>query len=61
MKFLDIARRLRFRIRRRPKARLPILTWEEINEDARAELVEQLEREVEEELSEFEQSLRNPN
>ena len=63
MKLLDIVRQVKVRIRRPPKARrqLPTLTWEQINKDAEAELLEQAQEEAEEVLSELEQSLRNPN
>ena len=62
--FLDVVARLRFKVRRRLKARKRqplVLTWEQIDKDAEAELLEQAQEEAEEAISELEQSLRMLN
>jgi len=64
LKFLrDIARLIRLRLRRRRGAprESSLLTWEEADETAMGELMEQVEQETEEALSELRRSFWNPN
>lgn len=59
--FERIRGKLRLLRRRKAENPLPILTWESIDRDAEAELLEQLKREAEEEIRESKKNFRNLN
>ena len=67
MKLLDIVRQVKARIRRPPKARkreMPLLTWEELDpegENAKQELLQNIERDIREQVEELDEALRGKN